>query len=148
MTVTFKIEGGKELQAALSRLSPKLQSGVTRAAVRAGAQVIRKEAKLNVKSRAFESGVLYDSIDVVPRKKKRTHRFTSASVATRAGKKWQSKGKDAWYAHIIEYGSKQRPATPFLRPALDTKAGEAIKAMATKIANYIEKAALGPKVKR
>jgi HK97 gp10 family phage protein len=132
----FKIEGGKELDKALKQLGYDMEKKVAKSAVRAGAQVIRKEAMLNV---PVESGTLKKSIRVVTRSRRVGDAV--ASVVTRSGKKYQSNGMDAWYAPLVEFGTKNRPATPFLRPALDSKGVEAVKKMSEVIQKRIAKLA-------
>lgn len=134
----FKIEGGKELEAALKRLGPDLERKIAKGAVRAGANVIAKEARLLV---PFDDGTLKRSIRVVTRSRRTGDAV--ASVVTRAGRRWRARGMDAWYAGLIEFGTKHRAATPFMRPALDSKAGEAIKAMSKYIQRRIHKLAGG-----
>ena len=124
MTLKFKIEGGKELDRALKAIAPKFEKRIAKAAVRSGANVILKEARLRVPER---SGALRKSLRVVARSRRVGDAV--ASVVTRSGKKWTSKGMNAWYAGKVEFGSKKSPAQPFLRPALDTKAKQAIEAM-------------------
>jgi HK97 gp10 family phage protein len=121
-----------------------------RGALRAGAKVIEAEAKANV---PVKSGVLRDSIRVSARLKGRT---VTASI--KAGGK--TKSGDAFYAKFVEFGtaahaikgrnggwlsfgglfakSIQHPgmqAKPFMRPALDAKASDAVVA----VGNYIKK---------
>lgn len=134
----FHIQGGKELDQALGRLPEKIERNVAKSAVRAGANVIAKEARLRA---PVDDGVLKRSIKVVARSKRLGPAVVS--VATRSGKKWQERGMNAWYAPLVEFGTRFRPATPFLRPALDSKAGEAIKAMAKKAQERISKLAVG-----
>ena len=136
MKFDFHIEGAKELDAALKRLGLDMERKIAKSAVRAGATVIAKEAKNNV---PVESGTLRNSIRVVTRSKRVGDAV--ASVVTRSGKKWRSKNMDAWYAPLIEFGTKNRPATPFLRPALDVKGPEAIKKMSEVIQKRISKLA-------
>jgi HK97 gp10 family phage protein len=124
------ITGGKELEKSLKKLGFDLEKKVAKQAVRAGANVILKEARLRVP--VGRTGVLKKSLRVV----QRSRRLGDAvlSVVTRAGKKWTAKGMNAWYAPKVEFGGeKNRPAQPFMRPALDSKAKEAINAMKDKI---------------
>lgn len=134
----FEIKGGRELEDALRRLGPDLERKVAKGAARAGANVIAKEA---IRLAPEDDGTLKRSIKVVTR----SQRVGDAvvSIVTRAGKRWQSKGMDAWYAGLIEFGTKFRPATPFLRPAMDSKAPEALKAISAYIQKRIGKLAKG-----
>lgn len=134
----FKIEGAKELDRALKQMGPKFEKRIAKGAVRAGATVIAKQAKLNA---PVESGTLRKSIKVVSRSRRVGDAV--ASVATRSGKKWASRGMNAWYAGKVEFGAPGIgiDAKPFLRPALDAKAPEAIKAMSEYIQKRIAKMA-------
>ncbi len=132
MTLKFKITGGKELDQALKAIGPKFEKRIAKSAVRAGANVILKDARLRAPQR---TGTLKKSLRVVARSKRVGDAVVS--VVTRAGKKWTAKGMNAWYAPKVEYGTKDTPARPFLRPALDTKAAEAIKAMSQMIQKKI-----------
>ena len=134
MTFNFEIKGGKELDRALKQIGPKFEKRIAKGAVRAGANVIAKEARLNVPK---DSGTLKKSIKVVARSKRVGDAV--ASVVTRSGKKF--KGMNAWYAPMIEFGTKFRAATPFLRPAMDTKGSEVIRAMSDYIQKRIRKLA-------
>jgi len=134
----FEIQGAKELERALKQLGPKIEKSVAKSAVRAGANVIAKEARLRVPQ---ESGTLKRSIRVVARSRRTGDAV--ASVVTRSGKRWNAKRMNAWYAPLVEFGTKLRPATPFLRPALDSRAAEAIKAMSDKIQQRIAKFGAG-----
>lgn len=136
----FKIEGGKELDAALRKLGIDLERKIAKSAVRAGATVIAKQAILNAPS---DEGDLKKSIKVVTRSKRTGDAV--ASVVTRSGKKWSAKRMNAWYASMVEFGTEKSAAQPFLRPALDVKGAEAIKAMSKKIQDRISKLSRGKK---
>lgn len=130
----FKIIGGKALDKALKQLGPKFEKRIAKGAIRAGARVIAKQAKANAPK---ESGALKRSIQVVTRKTK----GADVAVVTRHKKKDIKQGKGTAYAHIIEFGSKYIPARPFLRPALDSKAKEAVKAVGKYVQERIAKLA-------
>ena len=144
------IHGLAELQKMLDSIPAKLEANIMRGALRAGAKVIEAEAKANV---PIASGVLRDSIRVSARRKGST---VTASI--KAGGK--TKSGDAFYARFVEFGtaahvikgkvggwlsfgglftkSVQHPGAkpqPFMRPALDAKAEQAIVA----VGNYIKK---------
>jgi HK97 gp10 family phage protein len=145
----FNITGGKELAQLLQQLPTKLEKNIMRGALRAGAQVIAKEAKLNV---PVQDGDL-----------KATVRVSTNAKRGRVEAKAKAGGKKAWYAAIVEFGATPHIinakngkmlkfkakdgrnikiaqvfhtgfiAKPYLRPALDSKAGESIVATG----NYI-----------
>ena len=47
--------------------------------------------------------------------------------------------EDAFYGHILEFGSSKMAASPFMRPALESKAGEAINDVKKKMQQRIDK---------
>lgn len=89
------VKGLKELQAALDSLPAKIEANVVRGAMRAAALVVEKEAEATA---AFvdRKGYLRKSVRV--------------SVRLRGGRvvgKLVAGDGDAWYAHMIEKGTKQ-----------------------------------------
>ena len=137
----FDIQGGNELDAALKKLGLDLERKISRSAVRSGATVIAKEARLlaPVSDDEEHKGTLKRSIKVVARSKRVGDAV--ASVVTRSGRKWRARKMDAWYAPMVEFGTKNMAARPFLRPALDAKSAEAIKRMSEVIQKRIAKLA-------
>jgi HK97 gp10 family phage protein len=144
------IKGGKELQEFLNTLPVKVEKNILRSALRAGAKVIAEEAKQNV---PVKSGELRDSIVL--------------STDARKGKVTAKAKTSLWYAKFVEFGTaahKINPkngmsllfggrwvksvdhpgsnAKPFLRPALDTKANEAINAVGVQIGKRLTKLGL------
>lgn len=138
------ISGGRELDAFMQQLSVKVERNILRSALRAGANVIKDEAKANV---PVKTGALRKSLTV-----------TTGSKGGTVTAKLKSRGKVAPHAMLVEYGTKPhkiRPrnaggltvgghvvaevdhpgsrAKPFLRPAFDGKSGAAISAVAGKI---------------
>lgn len=170
------IKGGRQLFDFLQQLPVKLERNVMRAALRAGGNVIRDEARNNV---PVKLGALKKSIRVSTGSKGGTVRAT-----VKAG------DKKAFYAQMVEYGTKphlikvddqDRPVnyrqsaklgrtvltsirtinrnslrigsnfvgpkvehpgakpTPYLRPAVDMKSGDAITAVGAKIRERLTK---------
>jgi HK97 gp10 family phage protein len=141
-----QIKGLAQLQQALDELPAKIERNVLRGALRAAAGVIREEAQSRV---PVKSGALRDSIRVSVRVQR------GRILATvRAG------DKRAYYAGMVEFGtarhvikpknakklfigglfrsSVEHPGAkqkPFMRPAFDTKAQEAV----LRAAEYIRK---------
>jgi HK97 gp10 family phage protein len=138
------LKGGKELQAFLNQLPAKIERNIMRSALRAGAKVIADEAKLNV---PVKDGLLRDSIRVSTRARK-----GQVTASAKAG------SRKAWYWRFVEFGtaahtikssigsalffnggafkSVRHPgarAKPFMRPALDSKSNDAIRAVGRKI---------------
>lgn len=134
----FKLIGAKQLNEALKNIPIKFEKQIAKGAIRAGASVILKEAKANVPVRG---GTLKRSLQVVARKNKGGYKGARVSVIARKGKKFQARRMDAWYSHIVEFGSRFRPANPFMRRAFDSQSTNAIKAVSIYIQKRIEKLA-------
>lgn len=149
MASFINIKGGEELAKALQQLPVKIEKNILRSALRAGANVIKNEAKSNV---PVDDGDLKRSLKV--------------SVDAKRGRvtaKVKAGNKKVFYTHFVEFGtaahiikpkgritakkgalsfngvfvnSVNHPgarAKPFMRPALDAKANEAIVATGNKI---------------
>ncbi len=141
------IGGFDRLERALIQLPIRNSKNVLRRSIRAGIKVVLDQAKLNV---PVESGLLRKSLGI------RFKRGRPGQVFVQMGpRKNRDKKKDPWYAHLVEFGtrphslrkrdklanfrtgrrsrqtqgSKMHPGArskPFLRPAFDTKAQDAI----------------------
>lgn len=147
MTKLTKIQGGAELQKLLDSLAPNIERNILRSALRQGANVIRDEAKKNVSDR---TGELSKSIKVKTRSRRGN---VTAQVVT-----------DKYYARFVEYGTEshfikskdvkslffagiarqvvEHPGAkphPFMRPAIDAKQNEAIRAVGEQIRKRLEK---------
>lgn len=152
-TTLTNFKGGKELQDMLNTLPAKLERNVMRSALRQGANVIRDAARDNINDR---SGALSKSVRV----RTRARRGEVTATVT-AG------SKDAYYAHMVEFGTSPHdiPAAdgsaldvagnpranvehpgaaphPFMRPAIDEKQGEAIRAVGEQIRKRLTKEGL------
>jgi HK97 gp10 family phage protein len=138
------IKGLAALQAALDSLPAKIEANIMRGALRAGAKVLATEAKGNIQS---HSGKLAGSIRVSVALRRGT-----VKAAVKAGGRGKGKAS-AFYAHMVEGGTQahlitappgsalnvggtlvrsvQHPgarAKPYLRPALDSRAMDAVEA--------------------
>lgn len=165
MTKEVNIAGGKELAEWLKILPEKLQTNIMRAALRAGASVIAKQAKSNLS--VNKTGALKKSI----RTSSRSQKNTVTAYARAGGNRGAgNKDKSAFYSAFIEYGSaahmisaKNKPnlvfkardgrlvktkfiprhpgitAKPFMRPAFDAKGSEAVAAVAKKVRERLSK---------
>lgn len=144
------IRGGRELAEFLSQLPAKLEQNIMRSALRAGATVIKKEAALNA---PVDEGDLVRSIRVSGKARR-----GSITVSVKVG------GKKAPHAMLVEYGTRPHKIEPkdaaalavggvayrsvdhpgaqpkpFFRPALDSKSGAAIEAVAAQIRKRLTK---------
>lgn len=92
------IVGGRELDRLLQTLPVKAERNILRGALRAGAVVVRDE----IRQRApVDSGALRDSIRVTSRVRKGT-----VSASAKVG------NRDAWYAHLVEFGTRPHVILP------------------------------------
>lgn len=94
-----EIQGLDQLYRLLQELPVRIEKNVLRGGLRAGAVVLREEAKRGV---PVKSGALRDSIRVSTRSRRG---IVSAriSAGTRAG---VARDRDAYYAHMVEFGTK------------------------------------------
>ena len=141
---SVQIKGLDALAKALKELPDRVAKNGLRAAVYAGAKVIRDEAKLQapVATGTMKRAVILKQIPELSNKNKQTF-----FVTVRQGKKYRKQGKkgnlsqDAWYWRFVEFGTVKMSARPFLRPAFDMKKNDALTAIKTRLAERIEQAA-------
>ena len=100
------ITGGEDLIAALREFPVKLEVQVMASALRGGAKVVQAQAVQNV---PVDSGDLRDSIKIRRRTNKRTGYI---NLLVSAG------NKKAWYAHLVEFGTKAHIIKPRARKSL------------------------------
>lgn len=122
--VTFKLINFDELDRILSGLDMKMQRKVKSKALRAGAKVVLEQARENVPE---YTGNLKKSLGVS------VGRFMGDVEARVLARKGKNRQNDGWYAHFLEFGTEKQAAQPFLRPAAEDKAPEAI----TEVGNVI-----------
>lgn len=134
VVATFK--GLDNIAQIMRSLPVEVQKRALGSALLAGAEVVRKEAQLhapvrqsgnarrinrkgNIRAEGDKGrlpGFLRASIV------KRLRRTANVGAAMTASVGWT---KDAFYGRFLEFGTKFMAAQPFLRPALDNRAGEA-----------------------
>lgn len=135
--VDVQVRGADKIIDVFQKLPKEFRKNVLRGMLKAGAKVLLDEAKANV---PVDTGNLKESLSVIPRKSKdknivvyavtplrnktKTKRFK-----TNDGTKWSITGQvaDGFYAHMVEFGTKNMSAHPFLRP-IETKADESYEA--------------------
>lgn len=153
MSEFVHVKGLSELQRFLDVLPAKIEQNIMRSALRAGANVVKDEAKNNV---PVKSGLLRDGLKVSTRSRRGV---VSASV--------KATGKHAFVAKWVEFGTAAHRivpkaakslffggmfaegidhpgsnAKPFMRPALDNRAQDAIVAVGEKIKKRLTKAGI------
>jgi HK97 gp10 family phage protein len=149
MATNLNTKGLAELQRYLNQLPAKLEANIMRGALRAGAKPIAEAARQNAPTgepseagkRRYKlyNGALRDSIRISGRIDRRNGNIKARVIA---GGKSRKTRANVFYAHMVEYGTRRHstkrrgrgdlnhPGTtpkPFLRPALDSASGEAIK---------------------
>jgi len=149
---TIHISGLTDLGKFLETLPKKLERNVLRAALKAGAKVVKEAAQANCPvaapsrkgARVYGGypGALRDSLRYDA---KIDLKGGKVMAYVRAGGKARGKGADTFYASWVEYGTAAhdngyfmhpgaRSDRPFMRPALDAEAGRALLV----IGNYIK----------
>lgn len=138
----MRITGAKEMEKVLKQLPDHIARRVLKSAVMAGAKVIQDEAIANApigtrektdwKGRKVGPGILKRSI------KRFEIKESDHSVTIGIGIK---KGSRAFYGRFLEFGTSKLAARPWLRPAFDTKAPEALAKMGKALGKGIERAA-------
>ena len=151
---SVQVQGLDQLAKALRELPQRVARNGLRAAVYAGAKVIRDEAKLQAPVATGDLGANQPPRGTLKRSviMKQIPELSGAQkqtffVTVRHGKKYRKQGKkgnlsqDAWYWRFVEFGTVKMSARPFLRPAFDMKKHEAVTAIKTRLAQRIEQAA-------
>lgn len=136
MADTFlKLDGFKELAAAMRELPERVAKNALRSAVGAGAAEIRKEAKLHA---PVDTGRLKASIYQKQIREASGQYKQVFFVGARNGPKRKKGGKkdysqSAWYWRFAEFGTAKMAARPFLRPAFESKREAAVTAIGQKL---------------
>lgn len=148
----MKLEGFAELAAALRELPERVARNGLRAAVNAGAGVIKQEAIANApedtgalranffqKQIREQSGPMQQTFYVGVRKGVAKYASNAANKrAGRAGKAYKDDGT-TFYWRFLEFGTSKMAANPFLRPAFETQKEAAVTAIGAKLDERIQK---------
>lgn len=122
--MTYTLTGAKELEKTLLEMGPAVATKIADKALRAAAKIIIKEAKILAPRR---TGALRKSIAAKVGQLKPAERTVTIG--------FKKPGRS--YAHMVEFGTSHSAAKPFLRPALDAKASEALREMTEVLADGI-----------
>lgn len=151
-----RIDGLDVIIDRMALLSTAVQRRIARRAVRAGANQIARQARLNAKALddPDTAEAIYKNITVrtAPRLGRRVggvadrigviggaQKYADTKENRRRGRvgmafhtdgSKENKGGDTWYWRFIEFGSSLRTATPFMRPAVAQSANAAFNATA------------------
>lgn len=159
--IDISLLGDREAERKLHRLDVALQRKIVRAALRLGARPVRDEAK---RLAPVLTGKMRDTITIKALRARRGNFGVQVQTGTRAQLGIEP-NDPYYYPAAVEFGhagpghgltpkerrrkrrveaSKEIPANPFMRPALDNKAGEAKSAIAGAIRTGIEREAGKP----
>lgn len=141
---TFVVVSGlRELGENMRELSKDIALKISAQATGAGAQIIKKRAKQNIESSpSVRTGSLRDAL-IIKKIPKSQAEFTAEHIVTVRGRGKQRgnpkrKQNIAPHAHLVEFGTVNMPAEPFLRPAYESEKGRAAEAIASKLRKRIE----------
>ncbi len=126
----FRIEGAREMERLLKELGPVAAQRLGDQALRAAGKTIVEEARRLV---PVDTGRLRASIVV------RTERRAKSEDQRRVLIGFLKPASRL--AHLVEFGTVRMAPRPFLRPALDGKAGEALDTMGKTLARGITREA-------
>jgi len=132
---TIRLRGAKQLLEALKTLDDKLAKKVYREAMRAAAKPILETAKANA---PVVTGALRKSLKIRAIKRTRKGRV-GVVISTDKG---FFKG-ETFYGSFIEFGTKNMPAHPFIRPAFDSHKVSSIKIIGNEIWSGLRAATSG-----
>lgn len=141
MAESFRIEGLAQLNATLRALPERLEKNVVLGALRAAAQVIRKDAMSRVPvlqspHQNRKPGTVRRAITV---RRSRTaknsvyvgvaglSRKSIAAFKASGAQKGATNPDDPYYWIFLEFGTAKMAARPFLRPAFEARKFEAIR---------------------
>lgn len=140
-TVSVKVEGLSDLLRKMHTLSDDMQKKVAGRATGAAAQIVKKQAKQNIRSSpAVRTGSLFNSVISKKLPASQTP-FTSEHIVTVRGRGKTGKTQTrAPHANFVEFGTVNMPAEPFLRPAFDRNRGRLSDAIVSVIRNAVKDA--------
>lgn len=137
-----EITGVNEVVAALGRLPEATRRKALRGALRKAAQAIKKQAEINIAGvvSSEATGLLARSIVIRGAKAARGNIRVAVAIA---GKKLSKRGtRVGLYGSVLEFGKKNQPPRPFLRPAIAQKAQLAINIMGQEFSRKFDEAVM------
>lgn len=139
-----KVEGLDKVLRALQRISNSVPEAVQIRALKEAGEIVAAEARLLV---PVASGNLRDSIIVSDRGLGGAFSMDSelegGGVKVFIGPRTGRGGPDGFYGHMVEFGTINMPAQPFMRPAFDRTRSAVQKRLGDALWEPIEKAAKG-----
>jgi HK97 gp10 family phage protein len=151
--IDYKITGGKELEALMQQLPVEVETKILRNGLAAGANIIRDEAKARIHKKSGETAAAIKTsrstdkaggqvIAKVSLSKSRRYIGYFLEYGVAAHRIWVGGGKGSLVINGVPIGKQvMHPGfapMPFLRPALDAKAGEAVQAVANYLTSHVK----------
>lgn len=134
--MTTKTIGANELIRDLRNIEKKELESVVWGAIERGGEKIRRDA---IRRAPEDTGALKRSIRCVKHRKSLGVKVEADYPKHKGRKQRKTKGKGwVYYAFAVEYGTKDRPAQPFLRPAFNAKEEEIARDIETAIGRAID----------
>lgn len=117
---TVHIEGLTHLQKTLTKVMPREARNILRRTVVAVAKEMRDDMREHVRTNSEDSGTLRKAI--------RSRREKGRSRDQQEAAVWITHGKgqknDAYYWHMVEWGTVKTPEKPFIRPTVKVWEGK------------------------
>lgn len=140
--IRFKIEGVDDLLKTLKELPTRIERRVLRKAINFATTPVLRKAKSGIPVRTGKLKRAFGRLPAgeLPRGLKRLRRKGNVFVVLQPRKGFEdSKGNPIKYAHLVEFGTNDAAAHPFLRPALTSSRFEFIKRLRQKLQEGIAK---------
>jgi len=153
MKIDFKISGVDGVLDVLRKLPPEVVSkngGIIRKAASKGINVIRNQARINLQARTMsnEESTGFTAKNVVSKRKLMpvgengerfivTVKYEDHPTSRGIYKRKKIKANDI--AFMLEYGTSNQPAEPWLRPAFESKKEQAVAVATNEVSSQIKK---------
>lgn len=142
--IALKLTGGPQMAAALNALASTLRKSVLLEALKAAAEPMRARMA-QLAPRRSPAPDLADNISI----------STATRIGSVFGGKWEAANdteaavaigpsKDFFYGIFAEYGTVKQSAQPFMRPAFDSEAQNALDIFSARIWKVLERKGVRP----
>jgi HK97 gp10 family phage protein len=138
------ITGIKRIDKKLKLLPQAVQKKIIRPAIREGLKLVKAEAAMRA---AVDTGRMKKALKIVAYKKRKVGRIgmnLQISTSVPGLVKHSKSGKRAFYPAVEEYGARDHPPDPFMRPAFTGAGPSARDLTMQKILDGIEREAMKP----
>lgn len=145
-SIKMDVSGLSDLAAALRALGADLSGQYLRGSVMAGANGMKKRVVENAE-KMRQTGTLARAV-YVSRVRSRTNAHNAEYIlGVRKGKQYQAKtlksgkvreNRDAYYWHMVEFGTIKMSARPFLRPAFELEKVNSLEAIKVYLSRRME----------